>query len=63
MARYAENVSTHRLTTPWGDKVDKNNPLPEYPRPQQVRKQWKNLNGPWQFSGAKAGSSPSSART
>ncbi|MCX4475095.1 PA14 domain-containing protein [Streptomyces cellulosae] len=58
MARYAENVSTHRLTTPWGDKVDKNNPLPEYPRPQQVRKQWKNLNGPWQFSGAKAGEQP-----
>ncbi|MGA5884866.1 PA14 domain-containing protein [Streptomyces cellulosae] len=58
IARYAENVSTHRLTTPWGDKVDKNNPLPEYPRPQQVRKQWKNLNGPWQFSGAKAGEQP-----
>ncbi|MGV9529332.1 LamG-like jellyroll fold domain-containing protein [Streptomyces cellulosae] len=58
IARYAENVSTHRLTTPWGDKVDKNNPLPEYPRPQQFRKQWKNLNGPWQFSGAKAGEQP-----
>jgi hypothetical protein len=38
--------------------VNKNNPLPEYPRPQQVRKQWKNLNGPWQFSGAKAGEQP-----
>ncbi|XMA35831.1 PA14 domain-containing protein [Streptomyces albogriseolus] len=58
VARYAENVSTHRLTTPWGDKVNKNNPLPEYPRPQQVRKQWKNLNGPWQFGAAKAGEQP-----
>ncbi|MFF4086492.1 LamG-like jellyroll fold domain-containing protein [Streptomyces nigra] len=56
--RYAENASTHRLTTKWGDKVDKKNPLPEYPRPQQVRSQWKNLNGTWQFSGAKAGEQP-----
>ncbi|MGA5344382.1 LamG-like jellyroll fold domain-containing protein [Streptomyces griseoincarnatus] len=58
IARYAENISTHRLTTPWGDKVNQHNPLPEYPRPQQVRKQWKNLNGPWQFGGAKAGEQP-----
>ncbi|MFE6941931.1 LamG-like jellyroll fold domain-containing protein [Streptomyces chartreusis] len=56
--RYADNASTHRLTTKWGDKVDKRNPLPEYPRPQQVRSKWKSLNGPWQFSGAKAGEQP-----
>jgi hypothetical protein len=56
--RSARNASTHRLTTAWGDKVDKNNPLPEYPRPQQVRGKWKNLNGPWQFSGAGAGEQP-----
>jgi hypothetical protein len=56
--RYAENASTHRLTTAWGDKVDKSHPLPEYPRPQQVRSRWKNLNGPWQFSGAEAGEQP-----
>ncbi|MEU9662511.1 LamG-like jellyroll fold domain-containing protein [Streptomyces chartreusis] len=56
--RYADNASTHRLTTKWGDKVDKRNPLPEYPRPQQVRSKWKNLNGPWQFSGAKADEQP-----
>ncbi|MFI2913502.1 LamG-like jellyroll fold domain-containing protein [Streptomyces sp. PDY-4] len=58
IVRYAVNTSTHRITTPWGDKVDTKNPLPEYPRPQQVRSQWKNLNGPWQFSGAKAGEQP-----
>lgn len=58
IVRYAANASTHRITTPWGDKVDENNPLPEYPRPQQVRSQWKNLNGPWQFSGAEAGEEP-----
>ncbi|MFE6174448.1 LamG-like jellyroll fold domain-containing protein [Streptomyces sp. NPDC056464] len=56
--RYADNASTHRLTTKWGDKVDEKNPLPEYPRPQQVRSKWKNLNGPWQFSGAEAGEQP-----
>ncbi|SBT93874.1 Glycosyl hydrolases family 2, TIM barrel domain [Streptomyces sp. DI166] len=58
LIRYAENDSAHRLTTPWGDKVDTKNPLPEYPRPQQVRSQWKNLNGPWQFSGAEEGEEP-----
>ncbi|MFJ8632443.1 LamG-like jellyroll fold domain-containing protein [Streptomyces sp. NPDC093568] len=56
--RYADNASAHRLTTKGGDKVDGKNPLPEYPRPQQVRSKWKNLNGPWQFSGAKAGEQP-----
>ncbi|MBQ1090039.1 LamG-like jellyroll fold domain-containing protein [Streptomyces sp. B93] len=58
IARWARNDSAHRLTTPWGDKVDTKNPLPEYPRPQQVRDKWKNLNGPWQFSGAAAGEQP-----
>jgi beta-galactosidase/beta-glucuronidase len=24
-------------------------PRPEYPRPQFVRTEWKNLNGPWKF--------------
>ncbi|MDQ0790848.1 LamG-like jellyroll fold domain-containing protein [Streptomyces sp. B3I8] len=56
--RYAQNDSTHRLTTTWGDKVDTKHPLPEYPRPQQVRSKWKNLNGPWQFAGAKKDEQP-----
>ncbi|WP_250006172.1 LamG-like jellyroll fold domain-containing protein [Actinoplanes sp. M2I2] len=56
--RSATNNSTHRLTTPWGDKVDKRHPLPEYPRPQLVRDQWLNLNGPWEFAGAAAGEQP-----
>ena len=45
-------------TTTWGDKLDREHPLPEYPRPQQVRDQWKNLNGPWEFAGAAAGEQP-----
>ncbi|MGW6420085.1 LamG-like jellyroll fold domain-containing protein [Streptomyces sp. NPDC055055] len=56
--RSAANSSTHRLTTAWGDQLDRRNPLPEYPRPQQVRSRWKNLNGPWQFAGADAGEQP-----
>lgn len=58
ISRRAKNLSTHRLTTPWGDKVDRKNPLPEYPRPQQVRDDWKNLNGQWEFAGAAAGEQP-----
>jgi hypothetical protein len=58
IVRSARNASTHRLTTTWGDQLDKNHPLPEYPRPQQVRAKWKNLNGPWQFSAAEAGEQP-----
>ncbi|MEU2026386.1 LamG-like jellyroll fold domain-containing protein [Streptomyces sp. NPDC016469] len=56
--RTATNNSTHRLTTKWGDKADRNHPLPEYPRPQQVRDKWKNLNGQWEFAGAEAGEQP-----
>ena len=25
-------------------------PRPEYPRPQFVRQEWMNLNGPWAFA-------------
>ncbi|WP_405392790.1 PA14 domain-containing protein [Streptomyces sp. NBC_01102] len=58
ISRRAKNLSTHRLLTPWGEKADRKNPLPEYPRPQQVRDDWKNLNGPWEFAGATAGEQP-----
>ncbi|MFF1931964.1 LamG-like jellyroll fold domain-containing protein [Streptomyces sp. NPDC058228] len=58
ISRTAKNLSTHRLTTTWGDKLDHNHPLPEYPRPQQVRDRWKNLNGPWEFAGATADEQP-----
>lgn len=58
ISRTARNLSTHRLTTSWGDKLDRQHPLPEYPRPQQVRAKWQNLNGPWEFAGATEGERP-----
>lgn len=39
-----------RLKTRWTDLVSQTLPHPEYPRPQMVRKQWLNLNGPWDFT-------------
>lgn len=38
------------MDTLWTSKVDKQCPLPEYPRPQMARKNWLNLNGPWNYS-------------
>jgi hypothetical protein len=42
-------VSGH-IMTKWAEKVDPNNPLPEYPRPQLVRANWVNLNGLWDYA-------------
>ncbi|WP_277226351.1 glycoside hydrolase family 2 protein [Mycolicibacterium hassiacum] len=39
------------LSTPWTYLVGPNNALPEYPRPQMVRKRWLNLNGVWGYTG------------
>src|SRR5947209_8214151 len=38
------------LMTRWAKDVSPDKVLPEYPRPQMVRKQWQNLNGLWQFA-------------
>ena len=38
-----------KITTKWGEKIDKNNPLPEYPRPQFERDSFINLNGVWSY--------------
>lgn len=38
------------LLTPWGEKLDRDAPLPEYPRPQLRRESFFNLNGRWQYA-------------
>ena len=43
------------LATKWVQDINVNHPLPEYPRPQMVRKDWINLNGLWQFKSGKLG--------
>ena len=39
-----------KIMSPWAAKIDPANVLAEYPRPQMVRKDWKNLNGLWQYA-------------
>ena len=46
------------LSTRWTKDVSPTNALPEYPRPQMVRKEWQNLNGLWQFSAAQENEEP-----
>ncbi len=38
------------LMTRWAKEVSPQNALPEYPRPQMVRKDWLNLNGLWDYA-------------
>ena len=38
------------LMTRWAKDVSPQNALPEYPRPQFVRKEWMNLNGLWDYA-------------
>ena len=38
------------IRTPWADRVDPANPLPEYPRPLLQRDTWMNLNGLWDYA-------------
>lgn len=39
-----------RISTPWAAEVNPDNARPDYPRPQMVRKDWKNLNGLWDYA-------------
>ena len=39
-----------QLYTPWGEALDRERPLPEYPRPQMVRESYVNLNGSWTYT-------------
>ncbi len=41
---------SERLLTKWGENLDKNKPLQEYPRPQLARDSYLNLNGIWEYA-------------
>ncbi len=43
-------VPAPTLRTRWADSVSRTTPLPEYPRPQMVRRDWTNLNGFWDYA-------------
>lgn len=38
------------MKTRWTDSVDRNNPLPEYPRPQMERENWLSMNGVYNYA-------------
>lgn len=38
------------MKTRWTDRIDNNNPLPEYPRPQMERSDWMSLNGVYEYA-------------
>jgi beta-galactosidase/beta-glucuronidase len=50
-----------KIKSAWAEKIDPNNPLPAYPRPQLVRDQWQNLNGSWDYAILPKGSNEPSA--
>ncbi len=38
------------MLTKWGEALDRDHPLPDYPRPQMKRDSYVNLNGVWQYA-------------
>lgn len=51
-----------QLMTRWAHELDPARPLPEYPRPQMVRREWLNLNGLWEYAILPAGTDDPSRR-
>ena len=49
-AQHNWKIVPGKITSPWAEKVNPAEPLPEYPRPQLVRNNWTNLNGIWEYS-------------
>lgn len=44
------SMQSVNIQTPWADQVTVDNVWSEYPRPQMVRPEWKNLNGLWEYA-------------
>jgi len=49
-----ESKKTHQLYTVWGENLDPEKVLVEYPRPQLRREDYTNLNGYWSYAFTKA---------
>jgi beta-galactosidase/beta-glucuronidase len=47
---FAQQINTSPILTQWAEQMNKQSPLPEYPRPQMVRENWRNLNGQWDYA-------------
>jgi beta-galactosidase/beta-glucuronidase len=43
-------IAGDKIVSVWAEKVNPASPLPEYPRPQMIRNDWKNLNGLWDYT-------------
>jgi len=50
--------SIRPLYTPWGETIDRERPLNDYPRPQMRRENWKCLNGRWEYAIREDGAFP-----
>ncbi|HWR22949.1 MAG TPA: MFS transporter [Feifaniaceae bacterium] len=48
----------HTLYTPWGETLDPDHVLQEYPRPQMKRESYFNLNGIWEYAVTKGEHAP-----
>lgn len=46
----SERKATARLSTVWSEQQTQEEVLNEYPRPQFQRKNWRNLNGLWEYA-------------
>ena len=46
-----------KIKTSWGEQLNPQNVLPEYPRPIMQRNDWKNLNGLWNYAITQKGTS------
>lgn len=53
-----KNTETKQLMTVWGEQLDKDNVLTEYPRPQMVRDNYTILNGMYRYAFTKSSDMP-----
>ena len=53
-----EEKKMRQLWTAWGRKTDPEHVLSDYPRPQMMRPQWRNLNGYWDYAITPRGERP-----